>query len=250
SPRYAADLLLLHGAWSGPSAWGRVAAAMAQRGWRCHLLDLRAAAAALPPGAAGRGDHPWVAGARAAIAELEAPPILVGHGAGALVALEIATGETVRGAIAAAPLAEGARPLASATERFRLRLLGGRLDPPGAGGPVFAGLSSEDAARLASSMVPESASFVRWIDRAATSLGAPAVPALLLAQEDDPWARPVAVEVLARGIGADFVVLPGGHWSFAGQRIDAWASRIHRWIVQRTGGELLLLRGDEDLRED
>ena len=64
SPRWSADLVLLHGAWAGPGTWSRVAAAMAQRGWICHLLDLRAAAEE-----AG-GD--WVEGARGAIAELEA----------------------------------------------------------------------------------------------------------------------------------------------------------------------------------
>ena len=247
SPRYATDLLLLHGAWSGPSIWGRVAAAMAQRGWRCHLLDLRAATAGGGPAGAGRA---WGAAAREAIAGLEGPPIAIGHGAGALLALELAADASVRAAVAASPLAEGTRPLLSLPERWRMRLLGGLLAPPPPGHPVFSGLVAEDAARIAASMVAEPASIARWIDRAATSVQAPAVPALVLAQEDDPLARPVAVEVLARGLGAEFATLPGGHFAPAGNRIDAWATRVHRWIVQRAGGDLLLLRGDEDLRED
>ena len=151
SPRYTADLVLLHGAWSGPPIWGRIAAAMAQRGWRCHLVDLRAAASEVR-GDAGAG---WAAGARAVVATLEAPPIVVGHGAGGLVALELATAPGLRAAIAAAPLAEGPRPLAPILERWRLRLLRGTLQPPGSDHPVFAGLASEDATRLAASLVAE-----------------------------------------------------------------------------------------------
>ncbi|MBU6281189.1 alpha/beta fold hydrolase [bacterium] len=245
SPRWSADLLLLHGAWTGPSTWGRLAAAMAQRGWRCHVVDLREAAR----GAAG-GD--WVAGASAAIRELETPPIAIGHGAGALVALALAGGPSIRAAVAAAPLAEGTRTLASLVDRIRLRLPipGAGLEPPPPGHPVFAGLSPEDASRIAASMAAEPASFARWVDRAVATIPAPAVPALLLAQAEDPHARPVAVEVLARGLGAEFDLLPGGHFAPAGQRIDAWATRVHRWIVQRLGAELMLLQGDEDLRED
>ncbi len=242
SPRWSADLLLLHGAWVGPSPWGRVAGAMAQRGWRCHLLDLRAAAR--------EAGTDWIGGARAAVAGLDAPAIAIGHGAGGLVALALAAGPEVRGAVAVAPLAEGLRTLASLGDRLRLRLPGGRLDPPAPGHPVFAGLPAEEAARIAAALAPEPGSFARWIDATAAGLPAPRVPALLLAQEDDPHARPVAVEVLARGLGADFALLPGGHWALAGQRIDAWATRVHRWIVQRLGAELMVLRGDEDLRDD
>jgi hypothetical protein len=33
-------------------------------------------------------------------------------------------------------------------------------------------------------------------------------------------------------------------------RLDAWVSALHRWIVKRVGQSLLLLQGDEDLRDD
>jgi hypothetical protein len=36
----------------------------------------------------------------------------------------------------------------------------------------------------------------------------------------------------------------------AEERLDAWSSALHRWIIRRAGKDLLLLRGDEDLRED
>jgi hypothetical protein len=61
---------------------------------------------------------------------------------------------------------------------------------------------------------------------------------------------PALIEVTARGIEADFERLPGGHWPMAAERIDAWMTSLHRWIIRRAGASILLLRGDEDLREE
>ena len=70
---------------------------MAHRGWRCWLLDGRAL-----QGAGGAGLEAWRAAAADAIRSLESPPILVGHDAGALVALALAAEGLPRAVIAVA----------------------------------------------------------------------------------------------------------------------------------------------------
>ncbi|MEY4949993.1 MAG: Serine aminopeptidase [Pseudomonadota bacterium] len=252
SPRYATDLVFVHGLWADPGLWARVAGAMAHRGWRCHLLDVRAAAAA---GEATRGSgrnrglSGWSAAVAGVLRGLPAPAILVGHDVGGLVALALAAGGGLRAAVAVAPLVEGARAVAPPVERLRLRLFGGVLPPPAPGHPSFAGLSTEAVARLGASLRPEPARLLASLRGAMLAPGEPVVPTLVVAQQADALVAPFAAEVLARGIGADFLLLEGGHWPMAGERSDAWASRIHRWIIQRVGG-LLLLSGDEDLREE
>lgn len=244
SPRYATDLVFLPGLWARSDAWGRVAAAMAHRGWRCWLLDPRVGAAA------GGGLAAWAANAEAAIAGFGAPPVLVGHDAGALVALALAAAGRPSAAIAVAPLVEGVDPLLVRRVRWRARLLGGAVDPPPASHPVFASCGGEEGQRVLGALGREAAATIASVRGGWLAPRAPAVPALVVGQEDDPAAPAFAVEVLANGIGADFVGLAGGHWPMARTRIDAWTGRLHRWLVHRLGERLLLLRGDEDLRED
>jgi hypothetical protein len=61
---------------------------------------------------------------------------------------------------------------------------------------------------------------------------------------------PALVEVTARGLEADFLALPGGHWGLVEGSLDPWMSELHRWIIRRIGSSILLLRGDEDLRDE
>jgi hypothetical protein len=98
--------------------------------------------------------------------------------------------------------------------------------------------------------VPEDARLFASLRGRALLPEAPAVPTLLVAQEGDAVVAPALIEVTARGIEADFERLPGGHWPMLGERIDAWMTSLHRWIIRRVGASILLLRGDEDLREE
>jgi pimeloyl-ACP methyl ester carboxylesterase len=254
SPRYRADLLLLHGLWTGPELWTAAAGGFAHRGWRCLLFDGRPASGSQP---AGSGDRSvtsldtlsaWCDLAAKVARRATTPLVAVGHDAGGLVALSLAERGLVEAAVAIAPLVEGTRRLVPASRRWRARLTRQPLSPPDLANPLFANEPPEVRQALAAQLHSEPLGRVLLDDPAAMP-GRPRVPALLVAQQADVAISPTAIEITARGIEADFELLPGGHWPMLGTASDAWASRIHRWIIRQKGSALLLLRGDEDLSE-
>ncbi|HZR83458.1 MAG TPA: alpha/beta hydrolase family protein [Candidatus Binatia bacterium] len=247
--RYTADLLLLHGLWAAPTLWRSIALGFAQRGWRCWLLDARASAdAGEPAGPSEVAD--WCGRAADAAKSLAAPPIAIGHDAGGLVALALAERGLVRAAVAAAPLLAGSGGLVPALAGWAARLAGRDVPPPAPSDPRLGGLSASARGRLVEGLRPESGRLVASLRGRALAPGSPRVPALLIAQSDDPFVPAPLVAVTARGIEADDLVLPGSHWPMVDDRIDAWTTQVHRWIVRRVGQGLLILRGDEDLRDD
>lgn len=245
--RYAADLLLLHGLWTVPSVWGRAAVGLAQRGWRCWLADLRAPVAGAESGA---GLAAWSDRAAAALRDLATPPIVIGHDAGALVALALAERGLPRAAIAVAPLLAGVDAAVGRLARWRARWTAAEVPAPPLDHACFAGLGAEERSWLAARLVSEPGALVGSVRGRAIAPGAPRVPTLLVAQAADPLVSQALVEITARGIEADALTLAGGHFPMAEAKLDAWTSQLHRWIIRRAGPDLLQLRGDEDLREE
>jgi pimeloyl-ACP methyl ester carboxylesterase len=241
--RYTADLLFLHGLWTSSEIWQPVARGLAHRGWRCLLLE-RA-----EPAAAETFDE-WVPRAEAAMASLSAPPIAIGHDAGGLVALALASRRSVRAAIAVAPLLEGPKGLLPLGRRLLARLRAEPVPPPEAAHPYWRVASETAASRLHAARVPESASLVASLRGPALTPGAPKVATLFVAQRDDAVVSPALVEITARGVEADFRALPGGHWGLIEEGLDPWMTEIHRWMIRRSGASILLLRGDEDLLDE
>src|SRR4051812_18779990 len=115
SARYRADLIFVHGLWVGSGIWRAAVAGFAHRGWRCLLLDR-------PRDQAGDPGWSWPRFLADVVRGCAVKPIVVGHDAGALLALDLAARGSVRGAIAVAPLLEGLRPVLPATTRATLRL--------------------------------------------------------------------------------------------------------------------------------
>src|SRR5689334_1252002 len=131
--RYAAPLVCIPGLWAGPPAWRGFATYLGHRGWESHLVDLRA----VPGGIDARA-----AAVAAFAAELQAPPILVGHDAGGLVALAAAARVPTAGVVLVAPLAPGsreARALVRAPRPLLALIRGGPIAPP-TGSPAVAWL--------------------------------------------------------------------------------------------------------------
>lgn len=240
SDRYRAELIFLAGLWVGSSVWRAIAAGFAHRGWRCVLLDR--------PDHAGAQD--WPAAVAEAVRTREGKPILIGHDAGALLALDLAARGLVRGAVAVAPLLDGLRPILSPLSRalLPLRPATSAVAPPDPGNAYFAGIPAAQQELLRACLRPEPAGYLRAVARLGAP-SAPRAPTLLVAQQADAVASQLFVEICASGIEADFLRLSGGHWPMLEARVDDWITQVHRWIIKRVGHGLLILRGDEDLAE-
>jgi pimeloyl-ACP methyl ester carboxylesterase len=242
--RYAAPLVFLHGLWVGPEIWRPAALGFAHRGWSCRLLDGRSHGADGPPGPGFAGDVERVA---RELAALEAPAVVIGHDAGALVALALAERAAVRAAVAVAPLLEGASSLLDPLTRLRVLLGIGDVAPPPAASDYRKTSAPTAAQRLGGIVGPEPASRIKGLRSRALAPGAPQAPCALVAHEQDVVVSRALVEVTANGLGAELLRLEGGHWGMLEGEVDAWISPIHRWLIRRLGPSLLLLRGDEDL---
>jgi len=239
SARYAAALVLVPGLWAGTHAWRGFAAYLAHRGWECHLVAVH--------------DHGGIAARAAAVAAyaatLPSRPILVGHDAGALVALAAATRGRALAAVSMAPLVPGSgevRALLGGLRPLVAALLGRSLPPPA--GPAATRYWGEVGdplrVRVGEGGGAEDGALVRdlLLGRAAPT-PAPELPVLLLAGEHDPFLPTAAARALAGTLGAEHQVLPGaGHWPHL--HPATWqrtVGALHRWLVQRLGEPLLEL---------
>ncbi len=242
--RYAAPLVFLHGLWAGPEIWRPMAHGFAHRGWRCALADTRDSAREAP------GFEAWCEEVLRQLAPLDDAAVLVGHDAGALVALALAERGAVRAAVAVAPLLEGVTGVLDPFTRLRGRLGLGTAEPPSQGHPYREAASEQARAILMEALAAEPAGRPASLRGRAVTPGAAPVPSLLVAQTSDAVVPRPLVEVTANGIEADTLCLPGSHWPMLESQPDAWISPVHRWLIRRLGPALLLLQGDEDLQED
>jgi len=101
-------------------------------------------------------------------------------------------------------------------------------------------------------LVPEPVEWVEDLVHVETrGLGTGDAPRLVLAAGADACVPVTAVRRLASEIGADFGVQEEATRALPfGPVWEAVVSDVHRWIVRRLGEPLLLLRGDEDLRDE
>ena len=101
SARYAVPLLFLPELWAPAAVWLPVATFLGHRGWESELLHLR--------GVRDLADR--VEGVVAHARRLAQPPILIGHGAGAVVAMHAARIGPASAAVLIAPLVPGSASL-------------------------------------------------------------------------------------------------------------------------------------------
>jgi pimeloyl-ACP methyl ester carboxylesterase len=233
SDKYAAPLLLLHGLWAQPRIWRQTAGYLAHRGWSSYLLSWRGAAGNLVE---------LTQLAAAAAREIEAA--VIGHDLGGLVALQL---HGVRAAVAIAPPASGTtaftHPLAGSIGARLRRWRGAPILPTPAAARRVLGLGAED-------LVAENSA---WLDEMAhLDLAVEGeLPRLLMAGSADPCLPTDAATALARRASAELCVYEGGgHDLPYGAQWQKVADDLHRWLVRRLGTSILLLRGDEDLREE
>lgn len=227
--RFRYPLILLHGLWAGPWIWRDVAPYLGHRGWDAwvpsfvgpdgRLMDLEARRVAL--GMLAR--------------ELPGPPILIAHDAGLALADLVAVTLRVPAVIAIAPIL-GLHALRA--PRFWGARLGGRVAPLPRGrfaGAVLGGLAEHDRTRIG----PDSGSLLR----AAISIERRPVYALrglVVASDADPAAPLARCVRFAKARGWDVEGHgAAGHFPMLGRAATRLADRLHGWLVQALGRDLL-----------
>jgi pimeloyl-ACP methyl ester carboxylesterase len=230
SARYARSLLFLPELWAPARIWLPVATFLGHRGWEGELVELRNAG-----GLAAR---------TAAVAELvraaAAPPVLIGHGLGALIGLETATVAGAAALVLVSPLlsgSPGARQLVRRWAAVSSILRGRDLPPPegaearGAFGEVPAGLG------------PDSARALLDVARGRPLVRVPLpIPTLVVAGAADPLLPAGDAAALAAMLGADRIEIDGaGHWPMLPPVWRRTAGLVHRWLIRSLGEPLLEL---------
>lgn len=237
-PRYAAPIVYFPGVWLGARVWREAASYLAHRGWDGGIVDMDAGSG----GIARRADA-----AAAHLAALSMPPVLVGHDAGALVALATASRVEVRALVLVSPLHPGA-PATHALVWSRglvWSLLRRRLVPPPSGrtGDVFLAGSPPG---IRQTLRNEDARLLTELARRSRIERPPRMPPTLLIHGAlDPLLPPDDARRFAHELGAEREELPDrGHWLIAPAAWQVCGDRVHRWLVQRLGEPILELYGE------
>ncbi len=105
----APPLLFVHGAWHGAWCWDEyVLPWFAAQGFEAHALDLRGHGASDNDRSLRRtGIRHYVADVEAVVAQLDRPPVLIGHSMGGLVVQKYLERHTVPGAVLVTPVPVG-----------------------------------------------------------------------------------------------------------------------------------------------
>jgi pimeloyl-ACP methyl ester carboxylesterase len=253
--KFTAPILLVHGLWSGSWMWHGVAGALAQRGWECWALDLRGRTGSRPVETISTVHlEDYIADVIAAARALWAPPVLCGHGLGALLALLAAAQIGPRALVGLAPLL----PCAWVPdERLPLPLMRlstvpallwkWPLHPP----PVrmsqeflFTGLSAAEQAQLHGRLQADSGTVAYTLTRGRVGFPAgdpPFCPQLILSGRRDRMQSPTSVRWLVTRLQAEHQeYVEEGHWLVAGARWLSLVADVHRWLIRSLGESLLV----------
>ncbi|HEX2385652.1 MAG TPA: alpha/beta fold hydrolase [Candidatus Binatia bacterium] len=248
--KYKAPLILLHGLWSSSLCWMPWATHFANLGWECRAVNL--------PGRFGADAaaelkrlrfEECVSDVREVLRAAPFPPVVVAHDLGALIALKALEGEKASAVVLLAPLppAELLPELPRALKLLRLkysalmllrrpfRIEAGDFHKLWLGAPARDGADTEclvaDAPALIQTFFARRVHFA-W--------GKSRFPILIAAARDDCVVPQDALGALAARLGAELREVPGGHWLIGEQGGAETVREVHRWIVQKIGGEILL----------
>jgi len=216
-------------------------------GWEVYAggLDQTASSGPLPP----LDRLGWAAAivlAEDLIKALARDTIVVGHGAGGLMALALAGRPGVKAAVALAPLVPGVRSRLFKRAWYWFGLRSSTLLYPPSGRDrfeLFADAEPFHRDTLIRDLVPASARLARDI-----AIGRPLIepaataPRLIITGAADPFVPLESVHALAERCGARLVILPSrGHWLAGGRTLERVIAEIQRFLVLTLGGDLLLL---------
>ncbi|WP_165837781.1 alpha/beta hydrolase [Zavarzinia aquatilis] len=253
------DIVLIHGTWGSGGNWGELADEMVRRGYRVHTpswrlhgrpgeIDIWGSAQKV----ARLGLLDYVADLVALVKSLDAPPVVLGHSVGALLAQLVAARCRTRGLVLVAPA-----PAAGIFTFYPSSvLLWGRYIPqwllgkpmyPVAWGPwrnaVCNAQSEEVAAAAYATLCAESGTAYRemifwYLDRKRASrvdYAAVGAPVLVLAGSQDKCTPPGMCRATARRFGDDatYVEFEGSdHMMTMGPYLPQTLAAFDRWAAR------------------
>ena len=239
--------------------WQEVAGTMSQRGWECWALDLRGRPGSRSVATMGTIQlEEYGEDVATAAQALWAPPVVCGHGLGALLALLTAAHIKPRALILLAPLlprtwsARIRPPLPLASLSAVPALLWSRpLRPPRwtiARDFLFNTLPPVLQTRLHEQLRPDSGAVARALTRGqvpapSTELGC---PLLIVRGSEDRMSPPAAIDWLkTRFQASSREYRQQGHWLTISGQASQLVADLHRWLIQSLG-ESLLMPQEED----
>ncbi len=230
---------------------------LATIGWEVYAPDLSVAAGKDKTPALERlGFHDLVEVGAEALRALGRDAILVGHGAGGLLALKLAEHPGVKAAVALAPLVPGFRTPLFMHAANLFRAWRGRALKPPSGRKLFEFVADAEPfqrAQVIKTMAPCATTAALEIARGeiAFSDASRPVSRLIVAGDSDIFAPVDRVEAFARRLGTQVVRLAGcGHWLVGGHALERVVNEVQRFLVRALGQDLLLLYSDQPEEEE
>jgi hypothetical protein len=250
--KFAWPIFILPDLFATPRHLALVNGYLASIGWEVFVPDLRAAF--------GKGSTPPLERLRfsdltaLAVEALEGigrDAVVLGHGVGGLVGIELSRHRRVKAAVAYAPLVPGFRTPLLGGLANRLALMFGRPIKPPRGRILFELIADSDPFTregLINAMVPDSGALATDVIGGAIEFAAAdkAAPRLVVAGDSDIFAPLAQTTTFAASIGAKLATIGGrGHWLIGGRALERAINETQRFLVRALGQDLLLLYPEE-----
>ncbi len=235
-------LLLIHGGACNARHFTAWADFFARRGFDCVVPDLPGHGADDADRLATVSLSDYLAAMRAEVARLAAPPIVIGHSMGGLVAQMLAAVEPCRAlvCVASAPpwmLAPQLRALPYLLPLMPAILRGLPISPAEATARelFFHDLPAGEREKLIPSLGAESGRAFREMIFGLARLPASRFsgPVLCLSGARDRVVSPGISKAIAEYYSADYEIFDAGHWLIAESAVDRIAARVLHWIERR-----------------
>jgi pimeloyl-ACP methyl ester carboxylesterase len=251
--KFKSSLLLVHGLWSGAWCWQSWATHFCNLGWESVAIDLRRRSPQnLTEGPQRLSFDDCVRDLKEVIHSFSTPPVLLAMDVGALMALKALEEKEASTLILVSPSPPANLETAKSRQlhllwiKYRLLIFlkrSFRMDEKDFRANFLAPLPVDLQDTISQSTLPESSTLIRefFAPRVSLKPGSLRCPLLVVAGSDDPLTPPATSKEIAQRFGGEFRECRGqGHWLIErdGENI---VRDIHRWIIRKLGGEILLL---------